>query len=94
MATIALPGGNVTGVSDFATELSPKPLALLTETVPTVHRIALLYDAADPSHDPALTGCGIGGKAAKSVDRPLGCVSNDLDHALPSKVRRHPTRSY
>src|SRR5436853_6608323 len=29
------PGGNLTGVSAWATELSPKPLALLRETVPS-----------------------------------------------------------
>lgn len=46
-ATIPHPGGNLTGISDFATELSPKRLALLVEAVPGVHSIALLYDAGD-----------------------------------------------
>jgi putative tryptophan/tyrosine transport system substrate-binding protein len=36
------PGGNVTGISDNAAELSTKRLQLLKETVPAIRRVAML----------------------------------------------------
>jgi putative ABC transport system substrate-binding protein len=46
-ASLAHPGGNITGVSDVASELSAKRLALLKEAVPSVHRVAVLWNADD-----------------------------------------------
>lgn len=46
--SLARPGGNLTGVSDMATDLSAKRLELLKEAVPTLSRIAVLRNAADP----------------------------------------------
>jgi putative ABC transport system substrate-binding protein len=42
------PGGNVTGVSNQAAELSGKRLGLLKEIVPKARRIAALYNPEDP----------------------------------------------
>ena len=41
------PGGNVTGVSDVATELSTKRLGLLMELAPGLRRIAMLWNQDD-----------------------------------------------
>src|SRR5260370_5347565 len=46
-ASLAHPGGNVTGVSDLAGELSAKRLALLKEAVPDVGAVAVLWNADD-----------------------------------------------
>lgn len=48
VASLARPGGNITGVSDMATELSAKRLALLKEAVPTLSRLAVIWNSADP----------------------------------------------
>src|SRR5215470_14782341 len=40
--SLARPGGNVTGLSYYATELTEKRLEFLKELVPGVHRIAVL----------------------------------------------------
>src|SRR5215813_10949628 len=48
VASLARPGGNLTGVSDMATALSAKRLELLKEAVPTLSRLAVLWNAADP----------------------------------------------
>jgi putative tryptophan/tyrosine transport system substrate-binding protein len=48
VASLARPGGNLTGVSDMATDLSAKRLELLKEAVPTLSRLAVLWNAADP----------------------------------------------
>ena len=47
--SLASPGGNVTGVTLLSTELGGKRLELLKEAVPTIARIAVLYDPAIPS---------------------------------------------
>src|SRR5262245_37399063 len=45
VASLAHPGGNVTGLARLSQELSAKRLALLKETVPTISRTAALWYA-------------------------------------------------
>ena len=45
VATLARPGGNVTGLSSLNTELSAKRLELLKQTLPTLSRVAVLREA-------------------------------------------------
>jgi putative ABC transport system substrate-binding protein len=47
VASLAHPGGNITGVSEVATELSAKRLELLKEAVPSVRSVAVLWNADD-----------------------------------------------
>jgi putative ABC transport system substrate-binding protein len=47
VASLARPGGNVTGISDVAAQLAPKRLELLKEMVPSLQRVAMLYNAGD-----------------------------------------------
>jgi putative tryptophan/tyrosine transport system substrate-binding protein len=42
VASLARPGGNITGLSTFAPELSGKRLELLKETIPKLSRVAVL----------------------------------------------------
>jgi putative tryptophan/tyrosine transport system substrate-binding protein len=44
------PGGNITGISVFAPEMSAKRLELLREVVPSLTRVAVLWSRRDPSH--------------------------------------------
>ncbi len=46
--SLARPGGNVTGLTIFASELSGKRLELLRESVPRVSRVAILRNPANP----------------------------------------------
>ena len=48
VASLARPGGNITGLSSQFAELGPKRLQLLREAVPTLSRVAILWDPTEP----------------------------------------------
>ncbi len=52
VASLARPGGNVTGVSNEAGDVMPKMLELLREIVPAARRIAVLHNPGNPMHVP------------------------------------------
>jgi putative tryptophan/tyrosine transport system substrate-binding protein len=54
VASLAHPGGNITGQSQLLTELASKQLAILNEAVPKAQRIGVLWDPLTPSHLSAL----------------------------------------
>ena len=45
--SLARPGGNITGVAAFGTEISGKRMELLKDTIPGAARVAVLYDPAN-----------------------------------------------
>ena len=49
IASLARPGGNVTGASLLATELTAKRLQLLKEILPALTRLTVLWSAANAS---------------------------------------------
>jgi len=49
VASLARPGGNVTGTNDQAGEVLAKQIDLLGEAVPGLQRLAVLWQAANPS---------------------------------------------
>jgi putative tryptophan/tyrosine transport system substrate-binding protein len=50
VASLARPGGNITGLSNFAPELSGKRLEILREVVPKLSRVAVLGSSTGPSN--------------------------------------------
>jgi putative ABC transport system substrate-binding protein len=50
VASLARPGGNLTGLSTLVPELSGKRLDLLKEVVPGLMRVAVLWNAANPAN--------------------------------------------
>src|SRR5215467_13391628 len=50
--SLAQPGGNITGVSLMAVELHGKGVELLRDMLPSVRRIAGMFNAEDPSWKP------------------------------------------
>ncbi|MBI4587724.1 MAG: ABC transporter substrate-binding protein [Candidatus Rokubacteria bacterium] len=49
VASLARPGGNITGLSLLAPELAGKRLELLKETLPKLSRVAVLWNSASPA---------------------------------------------
>jgi len=71
VASLARPGGNITGLSDVAAELAPKRLGLLREAVPTLRRVAMLWNASD-------LGMTMRYEASATVAKDLGVVVQSL----------------
>jgi ABC-type uncharacterized transport system substrate-binding protein len=65
VASLARPGGNVTGLSIMMTETNVKGLELLKAAVPGLSRVAIIWDPATPSHGPGL-------KAVEAAGPTLG----------------------
>ncbi len=74
VASLAHPGGNITGVANAAGELDAKRLELLKEAVPRLARVAVLWNPGQPAHSAQL-------KALEAGARSLGV---DL---LPVEIR-------
>ncbi len=56
VASLARPGGNVTGLATLFPELAVKRLELLKEALPGVSRVAVLWNAANPGNVIILRG--------------------------------------
>jgi len=54
VASLAHPGGNVTGLSMMTTDLSAKRLQLLKEAIPQLTRVAVLWNPDTPYHPKAI----------------------------------------
>ena len=66
VASLARPGGNITGLSTLAPEISGKRLELLKETVPKLSRVAVLGTSTSPGNAQALKEMELAAGAFKS----------------------------
>lgn len=90
VASLARPGGNITGLSLMMSETSAKGLALLKEAVPELSRVAVLWDPATPSHRPGLNAVEVTGRALGLRLQPVAVRSaTDLDSAFSAIIREH-----
>jgi putative ABC transport system substrate-binding protein len=62
VASLAHPGGNVTGVSMVLTEIAAKTLQILKDAVPQAERIAVVWNPSTPSHITVLKEVEVVGK--------------------------------
>ena len=63
VASLARPGGNITGLSQLSPELSGKRLELLKEVLPGVSRVAVLWNPTNPSNAPQIRDIRIAAQA-------------------------------
>ena len=76
VASLARPGGNITGMSTLSPEIYGKQLELLKEIVPRLSRVAVLGDSAEPGHAQALREAGTrrpGAPRAASISGRTQC---------------------
>ena len=63
VASLARPGGNITGLTALGQELSGKRLEVLKETVPKVSRVAVLSNPTNPDSVLSLKGIEVAARA-------------------------------
>jgi putative ABC transport system substrate-binding protein len=91
VTNLARPGGNLTGLSGQAPELSGKRLELLKEVVPRLARIAFLSNPGNPA-------IVLAAQETREAARALGVAvriveiraPSDFDHALAALARDRP----
>jgi len=91
VASLAHPGGNLTGVSIGGAELGSKRLELLLQAVPGAARVAVLWNAALPDKVPEWQGTQT---AARALGVALHSVEvrgpDDFDHAFGTLAQVRP----
>jgi putative ABC transport system substrate-binding protein len=91
VASLAHPGGNITGVSEVATELSAKRLALLKEAVPSVRDVAVLWNADDFGMSLRYQAAEVEAKRLNMRIMPLGVhAPDDFDAAFSEMTKTRP----
>ena len=90
VASLARPGGNITGLSVLLTDLVAKQLEILKEAVPQATRISVLFSPTAPSHRPALQALETAGQTL-GVQLQLVPVRTveDFDGAFAMMAREH-----
>lgn len=89
VASFARPGGNITGVTTYSTELIAKRIQLLHELVPKLARIALVHNMGNPAAPPEWDETKIAARALGLQAELLDVRSEDgLRRALESAARR------
>jgi putative tryptophan/tyrosine transport system substrate-binding protein len=90
VASLARPGGNITGLAILQTELYVKGLEILISAVPVAKQIAVLWNPDAPSHTPALKALEA---AARPLQRQLQAVvagtRAELENAFSAMARAH-----
>jgi putative tryptophan/tyrosine transport system substrate-binding protein len=90
VASLARPGGNITGLTMLLTDLVAKDLEIFKDALPGATRIGILWNPTTPSHPPAL-------KAVEAAGTPLGVslhmlsasTVDDFDGAFAAMTREH-----
>ena len=94
VASLARPGGNITGLSDFNLGVVTKRLELLKEVVPSASRIAVLWNPTNPTNplqlketQAATPGLGVTllsleAKGADDIERAFSAIRKERPGAL------------
>jgi ABC-type uncharacterized transport system substrate-binding protein len=89
VASLARPGGNITGIAGLDAELQGKRIQLLRELIPGLTRVGLLINAADPFAKPFVDETQV---AAKSVGVQVHIVDvrrpQDIQAAFAALVKQ------
>jgi putative ABC transport system substrate-binding protein len=79
VASLAHPGGNITGLTQMSPDLTGKRLELLKEVLPKMKRVAFIWDPTNP-------GMTLRFEAAQAAATALGITLQSLDVRSPSDL--------
>ena len=90
VASFARPGGNITGMTTFSTELTAKRIQLLIELIPNVSRVALLHNMGNPAAPPEWEETKAAARSLRLQAELLDVRTQvDLARAFERAVRLH-----
>jgi putative ABC transport system substrate-binding protein len=90
VASLARPGGNLTGVSILIGELMPKRLELLSELVPAAKAVALLVNPNNPLTEPMIRDVQEAARATRvHLDILKAGTVGEIDAAFATLVQVH-----
>lgn len=78
-ASLSRPGGNVTGVSNFAGSTTPKVVELVRTTLPKLSHVAFLWNPTNPDSAAAVAG-------ARDAATQLGLAALELQARVPEEI--------
>jgi ABC-type uncharacterized transport system substrate-binding protein len=88
VASLARPGGNLTGTTRMISEMSVKHVELLKEAYPALSNLAVLWNPNNSSHPPALRAVESSAPPLLLQTRPLEVRSvNDLEPAFRAVIQ-------
>jgi ABC-type uncharacterized transport system substrate-binding protein len=88
IASLAHPGGNITGITEMAPQLSGKRLQLLKDIVPPLYRVAVFWNPANPAYGPILKDLEAAAQSvAVELERLEVRVPEDFKGAFETAVR-------
>ena len=79
VASLARPGGNITGLSNMAPDVTGKLLEILKQVVPNASRVAVLWNPGNPGNEPQL-------RAAEAAGQALGIRLQSLEARTPDDL--------
>ncbi len=88
VASLARPGGNITGLSTVAPELSGKRLEILKEIVPRLARVAVLGNSNEPANSKRLREIELAAGALKLKPQHLDVLDpKDIESAFSAATK-------
>ena len=91
VASLARPGGNLTGINQFNEELAGKRLELLRELVPGVTRVAVLLDPTVTTTETTLRDVEAAARAiGLQIQVFIASTSREINAAFATFVRERP----
>ena len=93
VASLARPGANLTGTTRMISEMSAKHAELLKEAVPSLAKLAVLWNPTNSSHRPALQATEVAARSLSLQVHPLEVRSPaELDSIFAAIVRERARR--
>jgi putative ABC transport system substrate-binding protein len=88
--SLARPGGNTTGFSNLAGDISPKHLEMLLATLPTLSRVAVLVNPANSAHGTILKDVQAAAQKVRVTVVPVEAQTpHEIESAFSSMARQN-----
>ena len=90
VASLARPGGNITGMSMVLSEIAPKALEIFRDAVPYAVRVGVFWNPTTPSHTKVMKTVEVAAKSlgVQLLSAPIASIA-DFEGAFSTMVQEH-----